>query len=349
MKLSRQLVLSLICLISYFQLGFVVDSTTFNCQNNKIKVEPTSEIFEVILVDREKVIDIAKEHGLDSALNILGYNSGGCQIGLYDRNLLNDLFALVPGSNPSESILCFLNEYYLYPEFDKERFKTIYTDYLNSWIKNDSSIPLDPYAFETCLSIMLDYGDAEMQYLINSCFRYWSKRANSYKNQIDMTNEESRYYYDYIYAEACEKVYLSQYVLKKLKSTYFNAKEFDYYSTIMTVDYEIPNMSLHLFTNFSPPNYGMEDEKLKIKKSLNSLNDLFLLSLTELCTLFDLKKFDTCNNHVTIFVNKNRGLILNIADCDEEECFKCHQYGTINSIELNNKNSINLGFVSSWN
>ena len=72
MKLSRHLVVSLICLISYFQLGLVVDSTTLKCFNNKIKVDPTSGIFQVILVDRVKVIEIAKEHGLDSALNILG-------------------------------------------------------------------------------------------------------------------------------------------------------------------------------------------------------------------------------------------------------------------------------------
>lgn len=348
MKLSRHLVVSLICLISYFQLGLVVDSTTLKCFNNKIKVDPTSGIFQVILVDRVKVIEIAKEHGLDSALNILGYNTGcGSKIGFYDRNLLNDLFALVPGSNPSESILCFLNEFYLYPEFDKAKFKTIYTDYLNSWIKNDSSIPLEPYAFETCLTIMLDYGDTEMQYLINTCFRYWVKRANNYKNQIDVTKESS-YYDSYYYTQACEKVYLSQYVLKKLKSTYFNAKEFDYYSTTMTVDYKIPDMSLDLFTNFSSQKFGMEAEKLKIKKSLNSLNDLFLFSLTELCTLFNLKKDDTCNNYVTIFVNKNIGLILDISDCDEDECFKCHQFGSKHEIEFINKNSINLHFVASW-
>lgn len=348
MKFKSQRCFLLLTFVALYFAGNALESDCRKPKSYADKSQETSD-YTVFVVDRVRVLKTAKREGLDSALHLLGYERGlSCQIGHFDKELQNNLFALVPSSPPSSNVLWFLNEYYLYPDIDKLQFKEVYLNYLTNWMKSQSTnFHMSHFLFESCLAILMDIGDTDIQEMIQLSFQNWVRLANTYRMIIKETSEEDLYYVNYNYQTICKSAFLSQYALKKLNSSFFSSEDYDYYVTQLSDDFQLPDFNLFFFPNLLLP--SMDEEKRVSKRTLKSLNDLRLLKKSEVSTLFQLKQIKGCSSNVTIFVNNNAGYIFQISNCDEENCLKCHEYGTLSALKLSDKNTITLTTILSWN
>lgn len=307
----------------------------------QIKGKPKPNPYKIQVVDRNKVMEIARQNGLDSALTVLGYHRGACQIGLFDKQLLEELYLMVPKSPPSEIVLTFLNEYYLYPDINKVEFEITYIDFLNKHLNNKSLE--NSYSYDACLSIMVDIGSNDIQSLINSSFQYWKNLSSNYQIKVrsDDSNEfESEYH------NACENACLSQYALKKLKSKFYDESEYLFFSNEISKDFQMPMWELAPFESYALPNYeDFEVTEITFTSKLNSLSDLLEKDSSELLNKFNLTNDPECESITTIFINENIGFIMDIDICEEGEYF---EIGYIQTITFLKKNKIGLKFYASW-
>jgi hypothetical protein len=310
----------------------------------QIKEKPKPDPYKIQVVDRNKVMEIARQNGLDSALTVLGYPTGACQIGLFDKQLLEELYLMVPKSPPSEIVRTFLNEYYLYPDINKVEFEITYIDFLKKHLK-DKSLE-NSYNYDACLSIMVDIGSNDIQSLINSSFQYWKNLSSNYQIKIRSDDSNS---FEYEYHNACENAFLSQYALKQLKSKFYDENEYMFFSNEISKDLQMPIWELAPFESYTLPNYDdFEVTEITFTSKLNSLRDLLEKDSKELFNKFNLTNGPGCDSQTTIFINDNIGYIIDIGNCDEDDCVKCHQYGLIQTITFLKKNKIGLKFYASW-
>ena len=310
----------------------------------QIKEKPKPGPYKIQVVDRNKVMEIARQNGLDSALTVLGYHTGACQIGLFDKQLLEELYLMVPKSTPSEIVRTFLNEYYLYPDINKVEFEITYIDFLKKHLK-DKSLE-NSYNYDACLSIMVDIGSNDIQSLITSSFQYWKNLSSNYQIKIRSDDSNS---FEYEYHNACENAFLSQYALKKLKSKFYDENEYMFFSNEISKDFQMPMWELAPFESYALPNYDdFEVTEITFTSKLNSLRDLLEKDSSELLNKFNLTNGPGCDSQATIFINDNIGYIIDIGNCDEDDCVKCHQYGYIQTITFLKKNKIGLKFYASW-
>lgn len=310
----------------------------------QIKEKPKPGPYKIQVVDRNKVMEIARQNGLDSALTVLGYPTGACQIGLFDKQLLEELYLMVPKSPPSEIVRTFLNEYYLYPDINKVEFEITYIDFLKKHLK-DKSLE-NSYNYDACLSIMVDIGSNDIQSLINSSFQYWKNLSSNYQIKIRSDDSNS---FEYEYHNACENAFLSQYALKKLKSKFYDENEYMFFSNEISKDLQMPMWELAPYDSYTLPNYDdFEVTEITFTSKLNSLRDLLEKDSKELFNKFNLTNGPGCDSQTTIFINDNIGYIIDIGNCDEDDCVKCHQYGLIQTITFLKKNKIGLKFYASW-
>jgi hypothetical protein len=310
----------------------------------QIKEKPKPDPYKIQVVDRNKVMEIARQNGLDSALTVLGYHTGACQIGLFDKQLLEELYLMVPKSTPSEIVRTFLNEYYLYPNINKVEFEITYIDFLKKHLK-DKSLE-NSYNYDACLSIMVDIGSNDIQSLINSSFQYWKNLSSNYQIKIRSDDSNS---FEYEYHNACENAFLSQCALKKLKSKFYDENEYMFFSNEISKDFQMPMWELVPYESYTLPNYDdFEVTEITFTSKLNSLRDLLEKDSSELLNKFNLTNGPGCDSQATIFINDNIGYIIDIGNCDEDDCVKCHQYGLIQTITFLKKNKIGLKFYASW-
>ena len=311
---------------------------------DQIKGKPKPNPYKIQVVDRNKVMEIARQNGLDSALTVLGYHTGACQIGLFDKQLLEELYLMVPKSTPSEIVRTFLNEYYLYPDINKVEFEITYIDFLKKHLK-DKSLE-NSYNYDACLSIMVDIGSNDIQTFINSSFQYWKNLSSNYQIKIQSDDSNS---FEYEYHNACENACMSQYALKKLKSNFYDESEYLFFSNEISKDFQMPMWELAPFESYALPNYDdFEVTEITFTSKLNSLRDLLEKNSSELLNKFNLTNGPGCDSQATIFINDNIGYIIDIGNCDEDDCVKCHQYGYIQTITFLKKNKIGLKFYASW-
>ncbi len=320
----------------YFQEEYEVKS------NNK---DAADEYVRVLVMDRVKINDIARAHGLDSALRLLGYNTGGSYIGFYDKQLMNDLLGLVEGSGPAKSILLFLQEYYQYPEINKVQYKQILSNYLSKWMEQ-TNVQVDEYLYEEILAVMVDCGGVDMQEMVNKSFHYWVKQAKHLKHKIDQAHEDAN---TYLYQKTCQNAYYAQFALKQLKSSYFKQNEFISYRDISESKDQVPNFQVEKFESYSIDKIIVGENETKVaNKNMTTLNDLLNFDQASLATIFDQKVVEGCNTNTLIFVNQNIGFILEVSDCNDDNCQKCHQYGTIKSIKKISSKAMRLNLIASW-
>lgn len=311
-----------------------------------IEENEAGEYTRVFVVDRGMVNEIARTYGLDSALRLLGYNTGGSDIGLYDKQLMNDLFGLVEGSGPAKSILLFLQEFYQYPEINKVQYKQILSNYLSNWMEQ-TDVQIDEYLYEEILAVMVDCGGVDMQDMVNKSFHYWTRQAKHLKHKIDEAHEDAN---AYLYKKTCQNAYYAQYALKALKSSHFKQSEFLSYRDISESSGQIPNFKVEKFTSYSIDKLAIgESESKEANKALVSLNDLLNFDEADIASIFDQKVVEGCNTNTLIFVNQNIGFIMEVSDCNDDDCQKCHQYGTIKSIKKMNSKILRLNLIASWN
>ena len=307
----------------------------------QIKGKPKPNPYKIQVVDRNKVMEIARQNGLDSALTVLGYHRGACQIGLFDKQLLEELYLMVPKSPPSEIVLTFLNEYYLYPDINKVEFEITYIDFLNKHLK-DKSLE-NSYSYDACLSIMVDIGSNNIQTFINSSFQYWKNLSSNYHIKIQSDDSNS---FEYEYHNACENACLSQYALKKLKSKFYDESEYLFFSNEISKDFQMPMWELAPFESYALPNYeDFEVTEITFTSKLNSLRDLLEKDSSELLNKFNLTNDPECESITTIFINENIGFIMDIDICEEGEY---SEIGYIQTITFLKKNKIGLKFYASW-
>lgn len=354
-RILPSIILTVIILGCFIVSSFTLDRKSD--QNNRRKMifshedqlqgKTATSAMKIYVLDRAKVNLIVKENGLDSALRLLGYQTGGSFLGFFDKQLLNELFGSVSTSAPSNSILNFLYEYYQYPDINKEQYKSVFKTYYSNWM-NHSKIPLDENAYENFLAVMVGCGGLEMQNLINDSFHYWVHISKQLKHKIDQAHEDAN---TYLYKKTCQNAYFAQYALKHLNSSHYKEHDLISYKEKSESNDQVPNFNIEKFESYSIDKLTIgESEKRTSSKPLTTLNDLLQFNLTDVSSIFNLNLMDGCNNKTTIFVNKNMGYILDISDCDdsEEGCEKCHQFGSIKSIKMVNSTVLRMIMIGSW-
>ena len=294
-------------------------------------------------------------YGLDSALSILGYHSGRPNLGLYDNKLADKLLEQVSPRNSSETILQFLNEYYLYPNISMDKYKSIFTNYLNSCFTSNTSRQMDNYLFQESLGIMVNIGDSEMQKLILRSYDYWDRIAQNYQGELARASEDNRNWIANQLKDARYNAYCSQYALRKLGSASYSEQRLQYFNDMTDSNNKNPDFVIEKLKGTSSLIFpGIEPELLKSKRSLQNLSELIHFQQEEINALFNLQSDPEndpapCNSRTTIFVNGKIGYIIQTDDCDEEYCLKCHQYGHINFLKLTKPGIIQSRMVASWN
>lgn len=354
-KILSSIILTVIILGCFIVCSFTLDRKSGKSNNremvsghvDQLQGKTATSTMKIYVLDRAKVNLIVKENGLDSALRLLGYQTGGSLLGFFDKQLLNELFASVSTSAPSNSILNFIYEYYQYPDINKEQYKSVFKTYYSNWI-NHSKIPLDENSYESFLAVMVGCGGVEMQNLINDSFHYWVHISKHLKHKIDEAHEDAN---TDLYKKTCQNAYFAQCALKQLNSSHYKEHDLISYKEKSESNDQVPNFNIEKFESYSIDKYAIgESEKRTCAKSITSLNDLLQFNQKDVFSTFDLKMVDGCNNNTTIFVNKNVGYILDISDCDdsEEGCEKCHQFGSITSIKMVNSTILRTIMVGSW-